>query len=98
MPCSAVRDTLAMRVTERKQKSSGLAGLRQLRRQFALIRRKKMMQRDKSDHCKRNGQKRAHGAPDPGPERERQNNGERVEREAMAEHRRRDELALHRCE
>ena len=53
------------------------------------------MERDKSDNRERNGKKCAHRPPDPGPEGERQEHRERVERQSMAQDGRRDELTLH---
>ena len=55
-----------------------------------------MVAQDQTDDQQRRGQERAHRAPHPGPEHQRQENRERIDFEPAADNRRRDELALER--
>src|SRR5580692_7643724 len=94
-PCSTLTQEIFLAPpTARKGKSSAAASCtRSSVRQFTLVRREKVRHRDQEDDGERHGEKSPHRAPQPGPEGDRQQNHERIEREPAAQHGRRDELA-----
>src|SRR6266487_2816811 len=71
---------------------SSLFETRLVRRQLRRIDRQQMLLENEGDDQKRRGQEASYRAPQPGPERQRQQHGEPVQREAASDDGRRDKM------